>query len=186
MSKLIFITGGQRSGKSSYGQKLAESLSKSPVYLATSNEDEVEFNSRIALHQQDRGEQWRLIEEPINLDKPDFSDDDVVLLDCVTLWLSNVFHKHEYDLDRSFTYAKKTFSNMSRPSKALIVVSNEIGMGLHAQDSVSRRFVDLQGWTNQFIAMQAQQAVLMVSGLPLFLKTEEKMTAYNSMDENKS
>jgi adenosylcobinamide kinase/adenosylcobinamide-phosphate guanylyltransferase len=77
---------------------------------------------------------------------------------------------------------------MSRPSKVLIVVSNEIGMCLHAQDSVSRRFVDLQGWTNQFIAMQAQQAVLMVSGLPLFLKTEavaESSAASNSIEGSK-
>lgn len=170
MTELVFITGGQRSGKSRYAQNLAESLSPNPMYLATSNEDETEFNARVARHQADRSDAWGLIEEPENLHTLALNHHDVVLLDCVTLWLSNIFTRNDYELDRAWSTAQTVFAGITYPKKSLIVVSNEIGLGTHAHDAVSRRFVDLQGWTNQMIARRADRAVLMVSGLPLELK----------------
>lgn len=170
MSIMTFVTGGARSGKSRYAQELAESLSQQPLYLATSNEDEADFNDRVARHQKDRGEQWSLIEEPIYLNKINLEKYDVVLLDCVTLWLSNVFSECEFDLDKSFYKAKTIWQGIEKPKLNLIVVSNEIGMGVHPHESISRKFVDLQGWVNQYIATRADKAVLMASGLPLVLK----------------
>lgn len=171
MSITTFVTGGQRSGKSSFAQLMAESQSTQPLYLATSNEDEKDFNARVARHKKDRGEQWLLIEEPIYIDKVDLTQYDVVLLDCITLWLNNIFSACEFDVEKSFKLATDTWGNLIHPTKNLIVVSNEIGMGLHAHDSVSRKFVDLQGWVNQFIAKKSDQAFLLASGLPITLKT---------------
>ena len=170
MSIVTFVTGGQRSGKSRYAQEIAEAQSTHPLFLATSNEDEADFNARVARHKKDRGAHWSLIEEPIYLNNLHLEKYEVVLLDCVTLWLSNIFSDCDFDLDESFNKAKNIWQEMENPKDNLIVVSNEIGMGLHPHDAVSRKFVDLQGWVNQYIATRADKAVLMASGLPLVLK----------------
>lgn len=170
MRKIIFVTGGQRSGKSGYAQRLAESLSPRPIYLATARHWDADFEARIKRHQQDRGERWTTLEEELHLSAHDLSGQ-VVLLDCITLWLTNIFSDHDYDTDLSLSIAKAEWSRFIDQDFTLIVVSNEIGMGTHALDESSRHFADLQGWMNQFIAQLADEVVFMVSGIPMTIKS---------------
>lgn len=169
MKEIIFVTGGQRSGKSRYAQNLAESLSEKPVYLATARRWDEDFENRIRRHQADRGEQWQTIEKDKEISSLDLSGK-TVLLDCITLWLTNIFHDNAYDLNKSVEEAKAEWSKFVDQDFQLIVVSNEIGMCLHAPDEVSRHFTDLQGWINQHIATHADKVVAMISGIPLQLK----------------
>lgn len=169
MRKIIFVTGGQRSGKSKYAQDLAESLSARPVYLATARHWDADFDARIKRHQDDRGDRWTTLEEELNLSAHDLCGQ-VVLLDCITLWLTNIFSDHGYDTNVSLDIAQKEWSRFIDQDFILIVVSNEIGMGTHALDEGSRHFADLQGWMNQFIARLADEVVFMVSGIPVPIK----------------
>lgn len=169
MKEIILITGGQRSGKSRYGQELAEEKTSNPIYLATARAWDEDFKNRIKRHQQDRGDGWQTIEKETNLGELDLAGK-VVLLDCVTLWLTSIFHDNEFDLDKSLIEAKKDWKKFIENDFQLIVISNELGMGVHGENPVSRKFADLQGWMNQYIAAQADQVLLMVSGIPMRIK----------------
>lgn len=169
MREIIFITGGQRSGKSRFAQKLAEEYSSNPIYLATARRWDDDFEQRIRRHQADRGEQWETIEEEKYLRSLSLAGR-TVLLDCITLWLTNIFHDNDYNLDAALEEAKSEWNGFIQQDFRLIIVSNEIGMGLHAPDEASRHFTDLQGWVNQHIAASADKAYVMVSGIPLQLK----------------
>lgn len=169
MRKIIFITGGTRSGKSGYAQGLAESFSANPLYLATARQWDDDFRARIRRHQADRSEMWTTLEEEKQPSRHDLSGK-TVLMDCVTLWLTNIFHDNQYDLNRSLEEAKAEWNRFIEQDFTLIVVSNEIGMSLHATDETSRRFTDLQGWINQHIAKTADEVYLTVSGIPLKIK----------------
>ena len=105
MREIIFITGGQRSGKSRFAQKLAEEYSSSPLYLATARRWDDDFEQRIRRHQADRGEQWETIEEEKYLRSLSLAGR-TVLLDCITLWLTNIFHDNDYNLDAALEEAK--------------------------------------------------------------------------------
>lgn len=169
MSEIIFITGGQRSGKSRYAQGLAENFSAKPIYLATARKWDEDFEKRIARHQSDRGDNWQTIEEEKEISSLNLKNK-TVLLDCITLWLTNIFHDNNYDLDKSLAWAKEEWNRFIDQDFQLIVVSNEIGMCLHAPDEASRHFTDLQGWVNQHIAASATSVYLTVSGIPLKIK----------------
>lgn len=169
MAIVHFITGGQRSGKSSFAQHLALELSDNPIYLATSRVWDEDFNNRIQRHKDDRGPQWENIEEEKQLDKLVLKEK-IVVLDCITLWLTNIFHDNNYDIEKSLVQAKEIWDNLIKQNCTLLVVSNEIGMGLHAETEVGRKFTDLQGWMNQHIAEKANEVSFMVSGLPLKIK----------------
>ncbi len=169
MNFTTFITGGQRSGKSSFAQKLAEDMSDSPIYLATARKWDEDFEERIERHQADRSECWKTIEEEKDFSKLVLTDK-TVLLDCITLWLTNIFHDNDYDLDKSLEFAKKQWKELIAQDFVLIVVSNELGMGTHAEHKVARKFADLQGWMNQYIAESADEVYLMVSGIPMKVK----------------
>lgn len=166
---IYYITGGQRSGKSRYGQELAKVLSEKPVYLATARHWDGDFEKRIERHQADRDEDWENVEEEKELSKHDFSGK-TVLLDCVTLWLTNYFVDKKNDVDACLIQAKNEFDQLTAQDATFIIISNEIGMGTHAHTEVGRKFTDLQGWMNQYIAGKADKAWLMVSGIPMKLK----------------
>lgn len=167
---IYLITGGERSGKSSYAQNLALQLSNSPIYVATARKWDADFQNRIDRHQQERDERWTNIEEEKYLSKIDFTGK-VALIDCVTLWLTNFFTDHQYDVNLSLEEAKKEFLSIANQENAtLIIVTNEIGMGVHAETHIGRKFTELQGWMNQFLASNADEVVLMVSGIPVRIK----------------
>ncbi len=166
---VYYITGGERSGKSSYAQKLAMQLSKSPVYLATARKWDADFEKRIKRHQDERDERWTNIEEEKQISKTDIIGR-VVVIDCVTLWLTNYYTDTKYNVQESLQQAKEEFDKAAALDATIIIISNEIGMGVHADTEIGRKFVELQGWVNQYIAARADKAILMVSGLPVTLK----------------
>lgn len=166
---ITFITGGQRSGKSRHAQELAEKNGTDLYYLATSRVWDDDFKERIKRHQSDRDERWTTIEEEVHLSKLDLTGKTVVL-DCITLWLTNIFYDNNSDLDQSLTLAKNEWNTLIQQDCNLIVVSNELGMGLHPMEEMSRKFTDMQGWMNQHIAASAEHVLFMVSGIPLVTK----------------
>lgn len=169
MAEITFITGGQRSGKSRYAQELARSYSKNPVYLATARRWDQDFEARIFRHQSDRDDHWTTIEEDKHLSKHNFSGK-VVVLDCITLWLTNFFHDAGYNTELALEQAKDQWNALILQDFKLIAISNELGMGMHAQSEAGRNFTDLQGWMNQYIAASSTQVTFMVSGIPLKIK----------------
>lgn len=168
---IIFITGGARSGKSSYAQNEALQLSIHPVYVATakvySNDDE--FKQRVQRHKDDRDERWTSIEEQFYISKLDLANK-VVVIDCVTLWLTNFFSLYKYDVAQSLQAIKEEIDALKKTGATFFIISNEIGMGVHAETEIGRKFTDLQGWANQYIAQQADKVVLMVSGIAVNIK----------------
>jgi len=169
MAKVIFITGGQRSGKSSYAMQKALELSAQPIYIATSRIWDNDFKNRVERHQKDRTESWTNIEEEKNISKHDLAEKTVVV-DCITLWLTNFFSDNNFNVDKSLEEAKTEWNKFMGQDFTAIVISNEIGMGVHAETEGARKFTDLQGWMNQYIAKHADEVILMVSGIPLKVK----------------
>lgn len=168
MSKVILITGGQRSGKSGHAEQLALSLTDSPVYLATAHIWDDEFRERVRRHQERRGQQWTNIEEERYLSRHDLTGR-VVVVDCVTLWLTNIFFDNN-DVDQTLTAAKDEFDRLTRQDATFIFVTNEIGLGGVSDNALQRQFTDLEGWMNQHIAQRADEVILMVSGIPMKIK----------------
>lgn len=166
---ITFITGGARSGKSRFAQQLAEQRSDHPVYLATARVWDDDFAARIRRHQSDRDQRWQTVEEEKWLSTPDLGGRTVVL-DCITLWLTNFFYDNESDMEITMEEAKREWKAFIAQEMDLIVVSNELGMGVHPENETARKFADLQGWMNQFIAAGAGEAYLMVSGISVKLK----------------
>ena len=169
MKRIILITGGQRSGKSSKAEELALSLSESPVYLATAHVWDEEFRERVRKHQERRGPQWTNIEEEIHLSHHDLSGR-VVVIDCVTLWLTNFFFRLDSQVDKSLEAAKNEFDAFTQNDATYIFVTNEIGSGGTSENAIQRKFTDLQGWMNQYIASKADEVILMVSGIAIKVK----------------
>ena len=147
---------------------MALSLSANPVYMATAHIWDDEFRERVQRHQARRGEQWTNIEEEKFLSRHDVSGR-VVLIDCVTLWLTNFFTETS-DVDASLEAAKAEFDRFTAQDATFIFVTNEIGNGGVSESAVQRRFTDLEGWMNQYIARQADEVILMVSGIPVKIK----------------
>lgn len=169
MKQIILITGGARSGKSSYAEKMALSLSSHPVYLATSRIWDEEFHQRVLRHQADRGPEWTNIEEEKELSRHSV-EGRVVLIDCVTLWCTNFFFDLEADTDQALSAIKTEFDLFTTQEATFIFVTNEIGMGGTSENVIQRKFTDMQGWMNQYIARRADKVILMVSGIPVTVK----------------
>ena len=169
MKRIILITGGQRSGKSSYAEKLALDLSPRPVYMATSRIWDEEFRRRVVKHRERRGPEWTNIEEEKTLSRHELPGR-VILIDCVTLWCTNFFFDLEADVDAALQAVKEEFNRFTAQDSVFIFVTNEIGSGAVSENAIQRRFTDLQGWMNQYIASRADQVYLMVSGIPLPVK----------------
>ena len=167
--RIILVTGGQRSGKSGYAQRLALELSDCPVYMATSRVWDEEYRKRIERHQRDRGPQWTNIEEEKALSKHHLQGR-VIVIDCVTLWGTNFFFDQDSNVDLALQELKEEFDRFTAQEATFIFVTNEIGMGGVAENTIQRRFTDVQGWVNQYIAEKADEVVLMVSGIGVKVK----------------
>ena len=172
MKRVVLITGGSRSGKSSYAEKLALEWSDNPVYLATARIWDEEFRERVRRHQARRGPQWTNIEEEKFLSRHSLAGR-VVVVDCLTLWCTNFFFDLESDVDRALEAAKAEFDRFTTQDATFIFVTNEIGWGGTPVNDVQRRFTDLLGWLNQYVAAQADEVVMMVSGVEVKVKSEK-------------
>ena len=168
-AKIHLITGGQRSGKSEFAERLTLEKSKRPLYLATSKIWDEEYKHRIDEHQSRRGEEWRTIEEEENIASIEL-EGETVLLDCITLWLTNIFDTVNYDKKKALKFAMEQWDEILKKNVEVIVVGNEIGMGVISMDKGTRSFVDAHGSLNQYIASMADEVTLMVSGIPVKVK----------------
>ena len=180
MTKIILITGGQRSGKSEYAEQMALKNSEHPVYLATSRIWDDEFRHRVEIHKQRRGPQWTNVEEEKYLSRHDFTGRTVVV-DCVTLWATNFFFDLQHEayhsakaasehVERTLQELKDEFCKLTQQDATFIFVTNEIGSGGVSDNEVQRKFTDVEGWMNQFVAARADEVILMVSGIPVKIK----------------
>ena len=171
MKKYIhLITGGQRSGKSSYAEKLALGLSSSPSYVATSRVWDEEHRQRIEKHKENRkANSWINYEEEKFLGNLQL-EGQVVLIDCITLWATNFFYDLDSNVELSLEALKQEFDKFTDQEAHFIFVSNEIGMGEMSMNAIQRKFADLQGWLNQYIAQKADTVSFMVSGIPMRIK----------------
>ena len=171
--KIIYISGGQRSGKSSFAQAQAEGIHKAPIYLATARILDDEFQKRVDRHKQNRNDSWTTIEIPDKISMISeylTTDSSVIVLDCITLWLTNYLLDNGEDLDLVLKLAKEEWDRFRALPGTCFVISNETGMGLVSEHLLGRLFVDLQGFMNQYIASIADEAYFMVSGIPLRTK----------------
>lgn len=173
--RMIFITGGCRSGKSRFALDYANRHFSKKLYLATCEVLDEEMARRVENHKRMRGLEWQTIEEHIEIvDKiRQYGDEvEVILLDCITLWLSNLLMKWEDDR-RVMDEMSRLTDTIHHAQTSSILVSNEVGMGIVPADPLSRRFRDLSGMANQKIAEAANMVIFMVSGIPIFLKGKE-------------
>ncbi len=166
--KHTFIFGGASSGKSAFAEALVVATDAPRVYIATSQAYDDEMKEKIASHRESRGAGWRTIECPLNTSQAlaDVDDDEVVLLDCATMWLSN-----HLLADSDIGHETETLLAAIATCKGRVVtVSNEVGMGIVPENALARQFRDAQGKLNQKLAAHADLAVFVVAGLPLVLK----------------
>jgi len=169
MKRIILITGGQRSGKSECAERMALELSDSPIYMATARIWDDEFRKRVQLHQERRGPQWTNIEEEKVLSKHDVSGR-VVLIDCLTLWATNFFFDMESHVKPALEAVKAEFEKFTEQDATFIFVTNEIGLGGVSENELQRKFTDLQGWMNQYVAEKCDEVYLMVCGIKVKVK----------------
>lgn len=163
------VLGGARSGKSRFAEHLAEKFGLERVYVATGAAFDGEMASRIALHKEQRGDGWTTIEEQLDLCgvlARECAPQRVVLVDCLTLWLSNLLFA-ERDLDAETAALSRVVRELAGPC---VFVSNEVGMGIVPENRLSRSFRDAQGRLNQAMANACDQVVFVAAGLPLLLK----------------
>lgn len=177
MGDFVFITGGARSGKSAYAIELGSKMQGRKAFIATAEALDEEMKERITLHQKTRPIEWETIEEPVALSGQLYKIDglyDVVIVDCLTLWLSNILlsygdifeicpHIVKGEIE-AFTATLKTISYK------VIVISNEVGHGIVPENKTVRLFRDLSGWMNQNVASAADEVYLVTCGIPLKIK----------------
>lgn len=163
------VLGGARSGKSRFAEELVRDSGLSRIYLATASAGDDEMAARIAHHRARRGEGWLTIEEPLALVEAlarEARSDRAILVDCLTLWLSNLMHEAA-DPERA---AKQLAAWLRDAPGVVVLVSNEIGLGLVPETPLGRAFRDAQGRLNQIIAASAARVAFVAAGLPLWLK----------------
>ena len=186
-TRLILIIGGARSGKSTLAERLAAGSAKHVAFIATATASDEDMQDRIARHRASRPAEWTTIEEPLDLvhalrDANAIAD--VILLDCLTLWLANWMGQEEFastlddvSLKSKFTESALTATDallatikILGTGKTVVIVSNEVGLGIVPMHPLSRTYRDTLGWVNQRIAQDAERVYLMVAGLAVDIK----------------
>ena len=169
--EIILVTGGARSGKSKYAEQRAAELGSRKLYIATAEANDEEMRLRISEHKKRRGEQWMTVEEPVELGlalQAQRGQIDCALVDCLTIWLSNLLLRGgEKYVESKIEELMQTLPGLNFD---LILVTNEVGSGIVPDNSLARQFRDLAGWANQRIAATANEVVLMVAGIPMIVK----------------
>ena len=169
--KIILITGGARSGKSRYAEQRVGEMGGRRLYVATAEAKDEEMAQRIAEHRQRRGNQWRTIEEPLELTQALLAErgkTDCALVDCLTLWISNLLIRR--DDKYASEKVEELIEKLPELDFHLVFVTNEVGWGIVPDNPLVRKFRDLAGWTNQRVVQAANEVILMVAGMPMIAK----------------
>jgi adenosylcobinamide kinase/adenosylcobinamide-phosphate guanylyltransferase len=170
-SHVILITGAARSGKSSYAEARAAVLGPRRVYIATAEAKDEEMSRRIAEHKNRRGNSWATVEEPLDLSSALLAQQgraDCALVDCLTMWLSNLLLYRGAELARE--QVEQVVKTLRRLDFPVVMVTNEVGWGIVPENALARQYRDLAGWANQRVAGAADEVVLTVAGIPMILK----------------
>ncbi len=168
---VIYVTGGARSGKSAFALQCAERFANK-AFLATAEPFDNEMVARIEKHRQERGHGFRTFEEPVDIDitlRSIPGSIDVVIVDCLTVWAGNLLHKQGSN-EAIMSHVDRFLAVLQNPPCTVILVSNEIGMGIVPENSMAREFRDIAGIINQKVAKVSTEAWLLCSGLPMRLK----------------
>lgn len=181
MGHIILVTGGSRSGKSSFAQKYAEEQPGSRLFLATCPVTDKEMEIRILRHVQDRQKgNWETIEEPVNIAEKlaEAERYDTVLVDCLTLWVNNLLYEascknKELNEDRVAEQALKLIDAAAKHPGKVILVTNEVGLGIVPENKTARLYRDLVGRCNQSVGEAADEVYLVTCGIPLQIKEEK-------------
>jgi adenosylcobinamide kinase/adenosylcobinamide-phosphate guanylyltransferase len=174
MKEIVFVLGGCRSGKSRFALEYADRHYRRKVFLATSEVFDDEMKKRVEKHQRDRGREWTTIEAPLNLAEELTSLEhsyEVVLIDCITLWISNLLLAGEGE-DGILEKADGLVERLKHIPQSTILVSNEVGTGIVPENRLARIFRDAAGAVNQKLAACADGVVLTVAGIPQVIKGE--------------
>ncbi len=172
MATLTLLTGGARSGKSRHALELARGYSGQKLFIATAEMVDDEVRERVRRHQAERGTDFSTVEEPVNLASALGSlpaETRVAVIDCVTVWLGNLMHRHGVEVDE-YPEVAAFLAALEHPPCDLYIVTNELGMSTIPANAMARKFRDIAGRLNQTLATRADRALLMVSGLPITLK----------------
>lgn len=173
MNKKVFVLGGCRSGKSRYALETAQEFpGHNRVFIATCNPEDDEMKQRIARHQKERGRSWKTVETPLLLPEGiavNSPGADVILVDCLTLWISNLLmaYDHPDKIERQLPHLTDAITRAACP---VVLVSNEVGQGIVPENSLARQFRDLVGYVNQAVAGCADEVVWTVAGIPVKVK----------------
>ena len=173
MNKITLVVGGCRSGKSAYALQTAENANgNKKIFVATCLPQDDEMAQRVARHKKERGEHWSIIEEPLYL--PEVISEqgpgaDVMLIDCLTLWVSNLVIKTADEKKRE-EIVHELIDALKTASCPLVVVSNEVGAGIVPDNQLARQYRDIIGRVNQAVARCASKVVWMVAGIPVVVK----------------
>lgn len=179
MAEIILVTGGSRSGKSSYTQTRAEADAREKLYIATSPKTDPEMESRISRHiRERRGRNWTTVEEEINIAETIARNHafNTILVDCLTLWINNLQYRAEIAGERidediiQLSCEELIHAGKEHPGR-IFFVTNELGSGIVPENQIARRYRDLVGSCNQLMAAKADEVILVSCGLPLTLKS---------------
>jgi len=170
---IIFVTGGARSGKSDFAQDMAEKIEGKRLFLATAQAFDEEMEERIRKHQESRGARWDTLEEPIDLGeaiKSVFGEYKTILVDCLTVWMSNLLLEYPNQNEKISEIVDDFFSSLDELEEKIIIVSNEVGMGIVPDNKLARDYRDQLGFLNQRVAERADEVYLFFSGIPVKIK----------------
>lgn len=173
-TRMVFVTGGARSGKSDFAIELAGKSGGWPAYVATATAGDPEMAERIAKHKKERGSSWTTIEEPLDLRRVLAAmtrGENAVVLDCLTLWLTNIMMQDEEDFELMADIMSRELAKKLRElGGTVVIVSNEVGMGIVPDNKLGRRFRDMAGKVNNLFARTSDEVYMVVSGLPVKIK----------------
>jgi len=172
MGKLIFITGGSRSGKSTLAVNLARSIRKRKIFIATCIPEDEEMKRRVMLHRKNRPSSWRTIEQRgalVPVLEKETKADVVIIIDCLTLFVSSLLMKESKE-DSIKDEVAEAVAIIKKGNATVIIVSNEVGCSLVPENKLARDFRDIAGGCNQIVAKAADEVIYMVSGIPVTIK----------------
>jgi adenosylcobinamide kinase/adenosylcobinamide-phosphate guanylyltransferase len=173
VNKIIFIIGGCRSGKSTYALQTAEKMpAERKIFIATCVPQDTEMKQRVARHQKERSQNWVTVEEPLHLPQAILENSpkaDVMLVDCLTLWVSNLLMQSG-DEKKIADTIPQLIDALEKATCPIVLVSNEVGTGIVPENRLARQFRDITGWVNQAVAKCSNKVVWMVAGIPVTVK----------------